>query len=79
MNNKDYQSDWSECFASFHLLSKHFQQLLRNCAADHLIARGCEEVGSSDTSHELYAMWRGGQRNWNTVVLEEFELFASQN
>lgn len=74
-----FEQDWREAFDSFHKLSRDVQQILRRCAAEHLVARGAEEVGSSDISHELFAMWKMSGRNWQQVVQEEFELFAQSN
>lgn len=72
-------NDWATCFESFHLLSLDVRQVLRRCAAEHLVERGCEEVGSSDISHELFAMWNGCERNWEKVMLEEFGLFVENS
>jgi alpha-ketoglutarate-dependent taurine dioxygenase len=69
---------WNECFASFRLLSNEVQQLLRRCAVNHLVEKGAEEVGSSDTSHELFYLWKINQRSWESVVMDEFRNFCDR-
>lgn len=78
MENQDQVfASWNEAMHSFKLLSPSMQQILRRCATERLVDSGCEEVGSSDCNAELVAMWRIGGRNWNQVVLNEFEAFAA--
>jgi hypothetical protein len=72
MNN----NNWKVCFEQFHAMSDLAQHALRRCAADHLVARGFEEVGSSDVSHELFAMWRYADNNWNKAFIIEVNAFA---
>ena len=76
MNNDTHYAEWNEAFQSFKLLGKYIQSILRNCAVQHMIERGCEEVGSSDTTHELFSMYRIGRKSWQQVVINEFEDFA---
>ena len=73
INNNDA---WEICFEEFRKLEPETQHILRRCAADHLIADGCEEVGSSDTNHELFSMWKIAQRNWMQALQDEFEAFV---
>ena len=73
MNNND---QWDICFEAFHKLAPGVQLILRRCATEHLIAGGCEEIGSSDISHELFQMWKIAQRNWMQALQDEFEAFA---
>lgn len=73
MNNDD---QWDICFEAFRMLEPETQQILRRCAANHLIADGAKEVGSSDTSHELFSMWKIAQRNWRQALQDEFETFT---
>lgn len=76
MNNETHYAEWNEAFHSFKLLSKDIQSILRNCAVQHMIERGCEEVGSSDVNHELFSMYRTGRKSWQQVVIDELEDFA---
>lgn len=46
------------------------QICLRRAAVNALIARGAEEVGSSDISHELFSRYRRHGGDWNQVVSE---------
>lgn len=76
MNNETHYAEWNEAFHSFKLLGKDIQSILRNCAVQHMIERGCEEVGSSDVNHELFSMYRTGRKSWQQVVIDELEDFA---
>lgn len=64
---------WTECFSQFRLMGPLTQNMLRRCAADHLVACGFEEVGSSDTSHELYNMWKYAGGDWQKAILTEVD------
>ena len=75
MNNIT-NDQWDICFEAFHKLEPETRNILRNCAVNHLIADGCEEVGSSDTNHELFSMWKISGRNWMQALQDEFEAFA---
>lgn len=70
-NNNVFETSWKQCFSEYKLLSQTLQQILRSCAAQHLIDKGNEEVGSSDTSHELFSMWKISDKNWSEVVINE--------
>lgn len=74
-NHTDHYQ-WDLCFDAFHALEPETRNILRNCAVNHLIADGCEEVGSSDTNHELFSMWKISGRNWMQALQDEFEAFA---
>ena len=73
INNNDA---WAICFEEFHKLEPETRNILRKCAADHMIADGAEEVGSSDISAELFSMYKIAQRNWMQALQAEFEAFA---
>ena len=64
---------WEECFSQYRLLGSITQNILRNCAAEHLVNRGFEEVGSSDVNHELFAMWETASKNWQKAILAEVD------
>ena len=66
MNNK-----WKECFELYQILSIDLQMILRKCAADHLVERGYEEVGSSDVNHELFSMWTNAGEYWHQAIINE--------
>ena len=66
MNDK-----WTECFELFRILAPDFQHVLRKCAAEHLIERGCEEVGSSDVNNELFHMWTLAGEFWHQAIINE--------
>ena len=70
-NNNAFETSWKQCFSEYKLLSQALQQILRSCSVQHLIDRGCEEVGSSDVSHELFSMWNCSEKNWEKVVINE--------
>jgi hypothetical protein len=64
---------WNECFSQFRLMGSITQNILRNCAAQHLVRDGFDEVGSSDISHELFSMWRGAGGDWQKAILVEVD------
>lgn len=69
-------NEWTLCFDQLNAMSGLARQTLRRCAADHLVTRGFEEVGSSDVNHELFAMWRLADKDWNKAFMLEVNAFA---
>lgn len=69
MNNET----WNECFSQFNLLGSLTQNLLRKWAADFLVRRGFEEIGSSDINHSLFGMWEAAGGNWQKAILIEVD------
>ena len=62
---------WTLCFDQLDAQSGMTRQILRRCAADHLVERGFDEVGSSDINHELFAMWKSADQCWQTAFMNE--------
>lgn len=62
-----------ECFQQFRALAEVLQSSLRHRAAQHLIDRGCEEVGSSDISCELFEMWKSAGYDWYQAIRYEVD------
>ncbi len=75
MNTTSYS--WEVCFDKFNAMDKMTRQILRRCAADRLSSQGAEEIGSSDISHELFAMWREANQNWQEALINEVEAFSN--
>lgn len=72
MKNKDtFQTRWQTCFDQFKQMGKTTQQIMRNCAIVRLIENGAEEVGSSDVSHSLFAMWEQAGNDWQKAIVAE--------
>ena len=67
MNN----NNWEECFKQFQALAMGTRQILRSCAVTRLVNNGHDEVGSSDVNHELFAMWRTSEGDWDQAILHE--------
>ena len=76
--NAETQTKWDYCFEQFNALSNMTRSILRRCAANHLVDRGFEEVGSSDINHELFGMWETYDQDWARVMTSELDLFANQ-
>jgi hypothetical protein len=69
MNNKT----WNECFSQFNLLGGLTQNMLRKWAADFLVERGFDEIGSSDINHSLFGMWEAADGDWQKAILIEVD------
>ena len=69
MNNET----WNECFSQFNLLGGLTQNMLRKWAADFLVERGFEEIGSSDINHSLFGMWEAAGGDWQNAILVEVD------
>ena len=63
-----FEQDWKEAFDSYKNLPEESRMMLRGGAADALIERGAEEVGSSDVNHELFSEWKINDRSWDKVL-----------
>ena len=74
MNN----NNWKTCFDQFDDMSSQARQVLRRCASDRMVARGFEEVGSSDINHELFAMWNYADNDWHQAFINEVDAFAAR-
>lgn len=64
---------WDECFSQFNLLGGLTQGMLRKWAADFLLRRGFEEIGSSDINHSLFGMWEAAGGDWQKAILREVD------
>lgn len=62
-----FEQDWKEAFETYKNLPQGTKMMLRRGAADALIGRGAEEVGSSDTNYELFSEWKINNRSWDKV------------
>jgi len=69
MNNET----WNECFSQFNLLGGLTQNMLRKWAADFLVERGFDEIGSSDINHSLFGMWEAADGDWQKAILVEVD------
>ena len=69
MNNET----WNECFSQFNLLGGLTQNMLRKWAADFLVERGFDEIGSSDINHSLFGMWEAADGDWQKEILIEVD------
>jgi hypothetical protein len=69
MNNET----WNECFSQFNLLGGLTQNMLRKWAADFLVERGFDEIGSSDINHSLFGMWEAADGDWQKAILIEVD------
>ena len=69
--------NWTLCFDQLDAQSGLARQVLRRCAADHLVERGFEEVGSSDINHELFAMWQTANNDWHLAFINELDAFKA--
>ena len=69
---------WTICFDQFNEQSDLARQVLRRCAAEHLVERGFNEVGSSDVNHELFAMWQIANKDWHQAFMDEVDAFAAR-
>lgn len=59
---------WEVCFESYKTLSFGLQYMIRRLASEELVNRGAEEVGSSDTNHQIYSDWKSNSCNWDNVL-----------
>ena len=73
LQSMNFNESWEECFSQFNLLGSLTQNLLRNWAADFLISRGFDEIGSSDINHSLYGMWEAANGDWQKAILREVD------
>lgn len=64
---------WEECFSQFRLLGGLTQSMLRKWAADFLVERGFNEIGSSDINHSLFGMWEAAGGDWQKAILIEVD------
>ncbi len=64
-------NNWTLCFDQLDAQSGVTRQILRRSAAQRLVDRGFEEVGSSDINHELFAMWQEADQCWQTAMINE--------
>ena len=69
----NFNESWNECFSQFNLLGGLTQSMLRNWAADFLVSRGFQEIGSSDINHSLYGMWEAANGDWQKAILREVD------
>ena len=69
MNNET----WTECFSQYRLLGGLTQAMLRKWAADFLVERGFDEIGSSDINHSLFGMWEAAGGDWQKAILIEVD------
>lgn len=69
MNNET----WTECFSQYRLLGGLTQAMLRKWAADFLVERGFDEIGSSDINHGLFGMWEAAGGDWQKAILCEVD------
>lgn len=69
MNNET----WNECFSQYRLLGGLTQAMLRKWAADFLVERGFDEIGSSDINHSLFGMWEAAGGDWQKAILIEVD------
>jgi hypothetical protein len=69
MNNET----WNECFSQYRLLGGLTQAMLRKWAADFLVERGFDEIGSSDINHSLFGMWEAAGGDWQKAILCEVD------
>jgi hypothetical protein len=72
-NNMTHEQVWNECFTQFKKLDGLTQQILRRSAVQHLVDRGFEEVGSSDTNHSLFGMWEAANGDWQKAIMHEVD------
>lgn len=73
INTTSFEETWDICFSQYNLLGPVLRNIMRNCAAHRLVARGFTEVGSSDTNHELFYMWKSASNDWHNAVLIEVD------
>jgi len=66
--NNNINDSWNACFESYNTLSFGFKYMIRRLASQALIDQGAEEVGSSDTNHQIYSDWKSNSCNWDNVV-----------
>jgi hypothetical protein len=52
---------WETAMGIWKNLSAEENRLLRRAAVQKMIDRGCEEVGTSDVNHEVYALVAFGE------------------
>ena len=69
-------NDWPTFIEQFNKLGDLTRTILRNSATNRLIEDGFEEIGSSDISHELYAMWKHADKDFSKAVINEVNRFA---
>ena len=69
-------NDWPTFIEQFNKLGDLSRTILRNSATNRLIEDGFEEIGSSDISHELYAMWKHADKDFSKAAINEVNRFA---
>ena len=74
-NTTTFDDTWTECFSQYRLLGPMMKNIMRNSAANRLVARGVMEIGSSDTNHELFSMWKSANNDWQKAALIEVDNF----
>ena len=74
--NQQHYANWHECFQQFRTLSEGAQNLLHNCAVQHFLDRGFEEIGTSDINHSLFGMWKMAGMDWQKAMIAEVENYA---
>ena len=75
INTTSFDEIWAECFSQYRLLGPLMKDIMRNSAAIRLEARGVMEIGSSDTNHELFSMWKNANNDWQKAALIEVDNF----
>ena len=70
-------NNWESCFNQYNAMSMMTRRILRRCAANRLSSFGAEEIGSSDINHELFAMWRQANQDWQQALINEVEDFSN--
>ncbi|NBW33622.1 MAG: hypothetical protein EBR30_01050 [Cytophagia bacterium] len=62
------QNDWESAFEAYNQLPREIRLALRHNCADLMEQEGCEEIGSSDVNHRLFALYNENSQSWQAVI-----------